>query len=632
MNKYTESLMKLFLMKFLHGLSFWLCTVVSVAGATIDRSWLNTHYEKTEVMIPMRDDTHLYTSIYSPKQFSRKSPILIRRTPYGCAYDGNWERTLWREWHKYAEEGFILVFQDVRGKGRSEGQFVDIRPLLPKGSDKKMFDESTDVYDTVEWLLAHIRNHNGRVGLSGSSYSGFYAMQGALCGHPAIKVAVPQAPVFSWYRGDDFHHNGVFFLRDAFSFLNRHCRPRPAVGKKAVVPRLVDTDEYTYYLGKPVSQLTALLNGEVPFWDEMCSHPQEDAWWQERDYSSHLSGVQPAIMVVGGLWDAEDYYGACQLYKNLVVKNPSHDVRLVIGPWQHGGWNNADRNSLGEYSFGEQQQALYYQEQIEYPFVCHYLLDETISLSAKDKVHMFITGTNEWTVCPTWPLSQTQEYFMYLSADGTLTDSSPSAISSSDTYLSLPSRPVPYRDGVWYNRTADYMTADQRFAATRPDVLVYTSEPLDHDLVLVGEVDVDLYVSLSTTDADFVVKVIDVYPSGEEVGKGVSGTSMSGYQLPVRMDIFRGRYREGFTHAVPFVPGQITRVSFTLQSISHTFRKGHSLAVQVQSSWFPLADMNPQQCVDIYTCGQNAFVPCQVCVYHQQGAASRLSFRRWKNT
>ena len=609
-------------MKKLSLIFLFFFAVGNIYAASVDKQWVEENYEKKEFLIPMRDDIKLFTAVYLPKSMDGKSPFLVRRTPYGCAKGSSWESSMWREWHKYAEEKYIFVYQDVRGKGHSEGEFVDIRPMLVGKYDKKATDEATDTYDTVEWLLRNVRNNNGKVGLIGSSYPGFYAIQGALCGHNAIKAAVPEAPVYSWFRGDDFHRNGAFYVRDAFSFMNRHCRPRLAVGKDAPAPEYIHTDEYSFFLGKSIKDLSRLFEDEVSFWNDMCNHPDEDEWWLARDYAKRLYNVKPAVMVVGGLWDAEDYYGACQLYRSLLKNSPTTDTRIVLGPWQHGGWNNSDRNSLGNYSFGNQNQALYYQEMIEFPFLQHYLKDKSVPLSETNKAKIFFTGENKWHDLKEWTMEEMPSQSFFLKEDGLLDENMPEEESSYSCYISDPKHPVPYIDGIQYGRPAYYMTADQRFAERRPDVLTFKTPILNEDITLVGDIQVDLSVALSTTDADFVVKIMDVYPDDYGRQTNRKDKVMDGYELPVRMEVFRGRYRESFSRGIPFEKGKITHVPFTMQGIAHVFRKGHRIAVQVQSSWFPLADMNPQQFVDIYKCDIKDFVKSRICVYHQKDAAS----------
>lgn len=595
----------------------------TLAAPSVDKAWVESHYDKQEVMIPMRDGTRLFTAIYTPKQSDGKSPMLFKRTPYECAYGASWESALWRGWHKYAEDNYIFVFQDVRGKGKSEGVYVNIRPLASFIHGGKSFDEATDTYDTCDWLLAHVANHNGNIALIGSSYCGFYAIQGALCGHKAIKAAVPQAPVFNWFRGDDFHHNGVFFVRDAFNFTNKHCRVREGIGREPKAPDFMDTDDYSFFLRHTIKDLSAKFRGEVPFWTEMCEHPDEDEWWLARDYTRFLTNVKPAVMVVGGLWDAEDNYGACQLYRSLAIQNPDMPLFFTLGPWSHGGWNNTDKNALGAYVFGEQNQSAYYQEKIEYPFLNRYLRNTGVALPESERVKVFYTGENKWHAFSKWPEGEDSQVF-YLHPNGMLSETPPTGMSSSSSYISDPEHPVPYIEGTWYKRPAEYMTGDQRFAGRRSDVLSFTTQPLEEDVTLSGEVEALLRVSISTADADFVVKLIDVYPDDYSRRHPGEPNTLNGYQLPVRMDIMRGRYREGFARGVPFVPDVIATVPVRMQAIAHTFRKGHSIALQIQSSWFPLADMNPQQFVDIYHCDKADFVKSNITVYHQKDQMSQI--------
>ncbi|MDD7252131.1 MAG: CocE/NonD family hydrolase [Prevotellaceae bacterium] len=594
----------------------------------LDATWVNSHYDKREIFVPMRDGVNLYTAIYVPKETNRRHPILMMRTPYGIAYGSQIDSRLWGALSAYVKDDYILVMQDVRGKGRSEGTFEDIRPLysMMKGHLKGATDEATDTYDTIDWLLHHLKSNNGCVGLWGSSYCGFYAMQGALCGHPALKCAVPQAPVVSWFLGDDFHHGGALMLRDAYSFTNRHCRPRiqgsmqDSPGKDLGI-----ADEYQYYLRQQtLSQLTEQFGGEVPMWDSLMAHPTHDAWWKARDYRQYCHKVKPAILVVGGLWDAEDYYGTCQLYRALRTQSPQTDVRLAIGPWRHGGWQGQS-NSLGMYNFGEQNQAAYYRKQIEYPFVRQYLQPELKLRDSMTRVQQFVTGINRWMQLKESPILYGENgapsmsvITYYLQDKGQMSTHNPDELSSSSSYISDPSHPVPYTAMPAAHRSAAMMTEDQRPFATRPDVLSFATSPLGKDLVFMGPVQVKINAAISTTDADFVVKILDIYPD--------SAGQMAAYQLPVRMDVLRGRFRNGFDHESSFVPGKISEVNITLQNIAHAFRQGHRIGIQIQSSWFPLIDINPQQCINIATAKLTDFMPAHVTIYHQRDAASTISF------
>lgn len=610
------------------------CLISQLRAQTIDEVWIRKNYIKQEQMIPMRDGTKLYTAIYMPQTKKEESPFLMMRTPYGCAYKDKYESRMWGAWKNYAREHYIFVFQDVRGCGNSEGDFINIRPFLLNKKGKMQIDEASDFYDSANWLLNHVKGHNGKIGVIGSSYPGFYAMMAALSGHSALKVVVPEAPVVSWYRGDDWHHNGALFLRDAFSFHNHNSRPRLSIGHSAEAPKFFSTDEYSFYLKMgALKNLTRLFKGEVPFWNDMMNHQEEDAWWKARDMRQYCKDIKPAVMVVGGLFDAEDYYGACQLYRTLKEQSPKTDIHFAVGPWKHGGWQGNDDGHLGHIRFSSQNTTDYYKNEVEFPFVQHYLKDASVPLT-DHKVDMFFTGENEWHKYNTWPLEQTKPYTLYLCANGKVENTAPTESISATSYVSDPAHPVPYLQEMSVSRPAAYITDDQRFAATRPDVLTFTGEDLSKAVTLCGDIQVDLYVSLSTTDADFVVKVLDVFPDDfaynvDKVGKG-DEYLMNGYELPVRMDIMRGRYRDGFAQGKAFIPEKITHVHFTMQSIAHTFAAGHKIAVQIQSSWFPLVDRNPQKFVNIATCNDSDYVKTTVQIFHQQGAASKITFGQLK--
>lgn len=606
-------------------------SALPVGSQNIDEAWVRDNYVKSQQMITMRDGSKLYTAVYTPVSASGKSPFLMMRTPYGSSYDENFESMMWTAWKNFAREHYIFVFQDVRGRGRSEGDFENIRPFIPDKKGKKEFDEASDFYDSADWLLHHVKGNNGRIGVIGCSYPGYYAMMAALSRHPALKVVVPQAPVVSWFRGDDMHHNGALFLRDSFGFLNYIGRKRLSPGHNASVPTLFTTDEYSFYLKTgALRNFTDMFKGEVNFWDGMMAHQDEDEWWKARDMRQYCNDVKPAVMVVGGLFDAEDYYGACQLYQTLKKQSPTTDVRFVVGPWKHGGWQGDDGGHLGHIRFSAANTTDYYKDELEFPFVQHYLKDSSETLPADNKVNMFFTGENVWHECKSWPSEQSMPFTLYLRQSGKITAGAPDESSSFSSYKSDPAHPVPYLQETATSRPASFMTDDQRFAASRPDVLMFETEPLNDSLTLCGEINVDLCVSLSSTDADFVVKVIDVFPDDftydkKKCGAG-DGYVMNGYQMPVRMDVMRGRYRNGFAKGEAFTEGKITHVPFTMQSIAHTFLPGHRIAVQIQSSWFPLVDRNPQQFVNIATCSEKDYVKTDVRVYHQLDAASKITF------
>ncbi|HLP94720.1 MAG TPA: CocE/NonD family hydrolase [Saprospiraceae bacterium] len=589
-----------------------------------DTSFIRDHYTKREVMIPMRDGKQLFTAIYTPRDLSKTYPMLMRRTPYSCSPYGADSYPFTFQNMNLARAGYIFVFQDVRGRYMSEGDFVDVRPFNPKPASKTQVDEATDTYDTVDWLLKNATGNNGRVGVMGISYPGFYATMAILAGHPAIKAVSPQAPVTDWFIGDDFHHNGAFMLMDGFSFYSGFGKPRPkpTTNGQPGFNAWNTPDNYDFYL-----QAGALRNfgtrygmNQIPFWNDLMSHPNYDAWWQARNPRPHLKNIKPAVMTVGGLFDAEDCWGAWNTYKALEKQNPStHSNRVVMGPWVHGGWARGTGEKLGNVTFGSATSP-FYEKEIEFKFFEYYLKDQ--GKMDLPEAYVFETGSNQWKTYESWPPQGATPQKFYFQPKGKLSAQAPAEAKGFDQYVSDPSRPVPYTEDVHLRRTREYMTDDQRFASRRPDVLTYETEVLKEPVTVTGTVIADLWTSLSTTDADFVVKLIDVYP---DTLKGVSGdVPMGGYQMLVRGEIFRGRYRESFETPKGFEPNTVTQVKFELPDVSHTFLPGHTMMIQVQSSWFPLADRNPQQFIDIYQAKDEDFVPCTIQVHRGAQHASGI--------
>lgn len=602
----------------------------------INETWIKENYTKREEMIPMRDGIHLYTAIYEPIHQKDPSPILITRTPYKASpYGKNMSSRLWSVWQNYAREKYIFVIQDVRGRWKSEGEYVNVRPFIANKKKKKDIDEASDVYDTAEWLLHHTRNNNGKIGIIGTSYPGFYSTMGALSKHPAIKAAVPQAPVTDWFMGDDYHHNGAFMLRDGFSLAVYMNRPRPFPTEKSTPSKpYYKTDEYSFFLkAGALKNLTHLLGDSIAYWNDLMTHPNYDSWWQQRDTRRSCYNIQPAVLVVGGLFDAEDCYGAWELYKAIHKQSPDTDLQLIIGPWHHGAWEGNDGSYLGNVRFGTKT-ALYYQNEIEYPFLQYYLKGKGTPVSDSRKANVFFSGENQWKEFVSWPDKDAQKISYYLNEEGTLSTQVPDKTISYSEYVSDPAKPVPYTDKTTYARSKEYMTDDQRFAERRSDVLCFKTEVLKQPLTVGGEVEVELDVSMTTTDADFIVKVIDEFPedfayNDQKDGKG-SGYRylMNGYQMLVRGDVMRGRYRNSFERPEAFIPKQPTKVRFTMPDIAHTFKEGHRLVVQIQSTWFPLIDRNPQQFVDIYTCEDTDFIKSTIQILHQKNNPSKITFRR----
>lgn len=593
-----------------------------------DANYIKDNYTKIEKQVAMRDGKKLWCSIYLPKDQTQKYPILMTRTPYNAApYGDGMKKTLGQNM-LLAHEGFIFVYADVRGRWMSEGDFVDVRPQLNSYKSKTDIDESTDTYDTIDWLVKNLPNNNGRVGIEGISYPGFYSTASLPNAHPALKAVSPQAPVTDWFIGDDFHHNGAFFVMDAFAFLTNFGVPR----RKPITPeqfkngiKYSQHDNYKFYLemGALPNFKKKYLGDSVKFWDNMMNHPNYDSFWQSMNIRPHLVNIKPAVLTVGGFFDAEDAFGAQNVYKAIEKQNPQTTKNmLVLGPWFHGGWERSDGDTFGDQNFGQKTSA-WFRQNVELPFFAYYLKDKgTMDLP---EATIFITGSNEWHQFKTWPPQNTVEKSLYLQANGKITFDKPTYDDSFDQYISDPASPVPYQDGIQERRTREYMIDDQRFAERRPDVKTYQTEVLTKDMTLTGPVIADLFASTSGTDADFVVKLIDVFP--DDFPNPVPNTknvTMAGYEMLVRGDIFRGRYRNSFEKPEAFEPGRITEVKYTMPDVGHTFKKGHRIMIQVQNSWFPLADRNPQTFVDIYHAKDSDFKVATMRIFHDKEAPSSV--------
>ena len=591
---------------------------------------IREHYTKFEYRIPMRDGAKLFTVAYVPKDSKHTYPIMMQRTPYSVAPYGtdNYPdiknaRNLRRfapSWG-FIKEGYIFVHQDVRGRLMSEGTFVDVRPHATK---KGEIDESTDAWDTIDWLVKNVPQNNGRVGTWGVSYPGFYAAQTAVDAHPALKAVSPQAPVTDWFMGDDFHHNGAFFLADAFDFYATFGKPRPKPTKKQVWGFDHDVaDIYDYFLALgPISNAnTKYLENGIPFWNEMKAHSSRDDWWKARDPRPSYKNVKPAVLTVGGWFDGEDCFGALETYRAFERQSPGAENMLVMGPWRHGGWARNDGDKHGDISFG-QKTAVHYRDEIELPFFRRHLKGkgrQETEGGPPPEAFVFETGTNVWQQYAAWPPPGSKKETLHFHARGKLAGAPPAAgedESGFDSYVSDPAKPVPYRAKTGAEIDADYMSDDQRFAARRPDVLVMSTGDLDADVSLAGPLEAKLWVSTTGTDADFVVKLVDVYPQDH--------AELGGYQQLVRAEVMRGKFRESFERPIAFEPGKPALVRFTLPDIAHTFRSGHRIMVQVQSSWFPLVDRNPQTFTDIYKATEADFKAATHRVYRTPAQASSL--------
>jgi len=561
-------------------------------------------YTKHEFRIPMRDGVSLFTAVYTPKDASRAYPIMMERTPYSVEPYGidNYPRSLGPS-SAFQEEGFIFVYQDVRGRYMSEGAFIEETPHRPGKRTPKEVDESSDTYDTVEWLLKNIKGNTGKVGLWGISYPGFYAAAALPEAHPAIKAVSPQAPVTDVFRGDDAFHNGAFMLAANYGFyVNFVEQKTPARPKDEPDFDYGTPDGYAYYLKLGTLQRALETVTGKSYFRAYLDHTTYDEFWRSRDISAHMKNIAPAVLVTGGLFDAEDLQGPQRLFRAIAKDSPQTPNTLVLGPWRHGGWARGDGDGLGNLDFG-QKTSEFYREEIEFPFFMKHLKGGDAVLP---RAWVFETGRNEWRRHEAWPPAEAKSVNYYLSARGQLSSTPPAAgDSGAEEYLSDPAKPVPYLAYVNMGMRGDYMTEDQRFAATRPDVLVYETAPLESDVRTLGPVKVKLNVSSTGTDADFVVKLIDVYPGDapalrpQPSPRPANAVPMGGYQQLVRGEPFRAKFRRSLEKPEPLTPGKVETIEFDMPDIAHTFRPGHRIMVQVQSSWFPLVDRNPQKFMDI---------------------------------
>lgn len=591
------------LLIWMFGISFSLNVLAQTSADSYNPQ---DQYEKYEYQIPMRDGVKLYTSVFVPKDRSQNYPFLMKRTPYSCSPygEGKFPSILGPQGdHRFAKEGYIFVCQDVRGRWMSEGKFTNMTPHIANKRNNNDVDESSDMYDSAEWLLKNVPNNNGRIGLHGISYPGFYVAASIIDTHPAIKAASPQAPIGDWFMGDDFHHNGAFFLLDFYRFFPgfEHPESTPTQKRSAGI-ELGINDHYTYFqrLGALPNANRRYFNNKVNYWNEVMAHETYDSFWQRSNIIPHMKNIKTPVMTVFGAFDAEDPLGGTAIYQSIRKNNPQANNRLVFGPWFHGGWERAEGDYLNNVHFG-QKTAVQYRESMDIAFFNHYLKDKGTFNQANVKA--FASGSNEWHDFEVWPPNNTSPFSLFFRENGGLNTTKPTAAQGKDAYISDPAKPVPFTQEITPNRTREYMTEDQRFAARRPDVLVYQSEVLTEDVTLVGGVNIDLWVQTTGTDADFVVKLIDVFPDDmpetQEKAKKYMNIPMSAYQMLVRGEVFRGKFRKSFEKPEPITPNRPTNIKWTAPDVFHTFKKGHRIMVQVQSTWFPLVDRNPQQFMNI---------------------------------
>jgi putative CocE/NonD family hydrolase len=600
------------------------CLIALPHAAQVSPPTIQDRFSKVEYMIPMRDGAKLYASVYIPKNATAPMPIMLQRTCYSAGpYGPDKFRGGFPGSQKFQDSGYIFAFEDVRGRYMSEGDFVDVRPLLRGKGGPKEIDEATDTYDTIEFLVHNVPQNNNRVGAWGISYPGFYTAVAGVNSHPSLKAISPQAPVTDWFIGDDFHHGGALFLNDAFGFMSGFGVPRPKPVPQytpGLSPSYPDAYKFFLNLG-PLSNANDLyFHHQIKFWDDILAHPNYDAFWQARNDRPGLSGVKCAVMTVGGMFDAEDMYGALNTYQAFEKLNLGIANTLVMGPWFHGGWSRSTGASFGDIDFG-QETSVYYRDNVEFPFFDHYLKDGPDPKLPEALV--FETGSNQWKSYNVWPPTDTVKKNVYLGSKGALSISNSVPTDTGfDEYVNDPSKPTPYTSEVRGNRNREYMIADQRFAERRPDVVTYQTPVLTEDLTTVGPITADLFASTTGTDADFVVKVIDVLPENTPAKETVP---MGGYEMLVRAEVLRGRFRNSFEKPEPFKPGRPTPVTVHLNEVSHCFKKGHRLMLQIQSSWFPLVDRNPNKFVDIATAKPEDYQKATIRIYHDPSHPSHLT-------
>ena len=624
---------------------YLICTAALLSGAaaaqaqeppkptpTPAEDYVKAHYTKYEYRIPMRDGKRLFTSVYVPKDASQPYPILMDRTPYNVGpYGEDQYKKQIGPSDEFEKAGYIFVYQDVRGRYMSEGDFVEMHPHIDNKKSSKDVDDSSDMYDTIEFLLKHVPNNNGKVGIWGISYPGFYTSASIIDSHPALKAASPQAPMTDLFFSDDAYHGGGFMLAANFGFYV-FFRPitEPAPPPKTPTPFDFGTpDGYTFYLqaGSLSNLEKQYLKGSNPLFTDQMTHTTYDDYWNARDLSRHMKNVKCAVMTVGGWFDAEDLSGPFKTFHAIDHFNPGTPNSLVVGPWVHGGWARSDGDHLGDVQFNAKTSE-FFRSKIQFPFFEYYLKGKGTALP---KAYVFETGTNVWRKYDSWPPAEAKAKTLYLHAGGKLSFDPPAENEGHDEYMSDPAHPVPF---INYTATAvpqRYMTDDQRFASYRPDVLTYETDPLEDDVTIAGPVSPKLHVASSGTDSDFVVKLIDVYPydyPDNEVADaskrilGAPAVRMGGYEQLLRGEPMRAKFRKSWSNPEALEPGKVVEVNFSMPDVNHTFRKGHRIMVQIQSSWFPLVDRNPQTFTDIPNAKPEDFKKATEQVFHQKSAAS----------
>nr|WP_315169737.1 CocE/NonD family hydrolase [uncultured Flavobacterium sp.] len=569
---------------------------LSALGQEKKPNYVAENYTKQEVRIKMRDGLELFTAIYSPKDTSKKYPIVMQRTPYNCAPYGpdQFKRSIAPN-ETMMKEGYIVVYQDVRGRYMSDGLYDNMRGYIPNKKGKTEVDEASDTYDTIDWLVKNVANNNGNVGTWGISYPGYYASYSLLSGHPALKAVSPQACISDFFF-DDFHHNGAYLLSYwKVTPLFGPQKTKPTTEAWFKFPNVGTNDDYQFFLNAgPLVNLDKYYDSSNEFWQQLKEHSSYDEFWQKRGLLQHLKNIKPAVMTVGGWFDAEDLYGPLNTYSTIEKSSKNYNT-IVMGPWSHGDWaRNSEKQIIGNINFGDSISG-YYQKNIEANFFRHFLKNNGKGQNKLPEAYVFDTGRKEWKTYDTWPPKNTEKQQFYLQPQQKLTKNAGAV--SFEEFVSDPKKPVPHSEDIKQQGLTPrkYMTDDQRFAARRPDVLVFETDVLAEDVTLAGDILAKLQVATTGTDADWVVKVVDVFPNDEPETKEVQPyLKMSNYHMMVRSEVMRGRFRNSFVNPQPFVANEKTPVNVKLQDVFHTFKKGHKIQIQVQSTWFPLIDLNPQ--------------------------------------
>ena len=569
---------------------------LSALGQEKKPNYVAENYTKQEVRIKMRDGLELFTAIYSPKDTSKKYPIVMQRTPYNCAPYGpdKFKRSIAPN-ETMMKEGYIVVYQDVRGRYMSDGLYDNMRGYIPNKKVKTEVDEASDTYDTIDWLVKNVANNNGNVGTWGISYPGYYASYSLLSGHPALKAVSPQACISDFFF-DDFHHNGAYLLSYwKVTPLFGPQKTKPTTEAWFKFPNVGTNDDYQFFLNAgPLVNLDKYYDSSNEFWQQLKEHSSYDEFWQKRGLLQHLKNIKPAVMIVGGWFDAEDLYGPLNTYSTIEKSSKNYNT-IVMGPWSHGDWaRNSEKQIIGNINFGDSISG-FYQKNIEANFFRHFLKNNGKGENKLPEAYVFDTGRKEWKTYDTWPPKNTEKQHFYLQPQQKLTKNAGAV--SFEEFISDPKKPVPHSEDIKQQGLTPrkYMTDDQRFAARRPDVLVFETDDLAEDVTMAGDILAKLQVATTGTDADWIVKVVDVFPNDEPETKEVQQyLKMSNYHMMVRSEVMRGRFRNSFVNPEPFVANEKTPINVKLQDVFHTFKKGHKIQIQVQSTWFPLIDLNPQ--------------------------------------